>query len=77
MLFSIHQFLVHGIHGIATKNTRHCNASCHMMIELRHPSKIISDARVELGIAQDRIRQRKHKKTLKKIRQELNRILDS
>ena len=52
-----------------------------MMIELRHPSKIISDARVELGIAQDRIRQRKHKKTLKKtlkkIRQELNRILDS
>ncbi len=36
-----------------------------------------SDACKSLGVAQDHIRQRKHKKTLKKIRQELNKILDS
>ena len=44
---------------------------------MRHPARIISDARKDLGVAQDHIRQRKHKKTIKKIRQELNKILDS
>ena len=38
---------------------------------------LISDARKSLGYAQDSIRTRKHKKTLKKVRQELNQILDS
>ena len=42
-----------------------------------HPARIISDAHKDLGTAQDHIRQRKHKKTLKKIRRELNKILDS
>ena len=42
-----------------------------------HPARIISDAHKDLGTAQDHIRQRKHKKTLKKIRQQLNKILDS
>ena len=42
----------------------------------RHPARIISDAHKELGDAQDGIRSRGHKKTLKKVRQELNKILD-
>ena len=44
---------------------------------MRHPARIISDVHKDLGVAQDHIRQRKHKKTIKKIRQELNKILDS
>ena len=43
----------------------------------KHPARIISDARKSLGYAQDSIQARKHKKTLKKVRQELNQILDS
>ncbi len=43
----------------------------------RHPARIISDAREQLGEAQNAIRKRGHKKTLKKARQELQKILDS
>jgi hypothetical protein len=43
----------------------------------KHPARIISDAHKNLGIAQDNIRGRKHKKTLKNIRRELVKILSS
>jgi len=43
----------------------------------KHPARIIGDAIIVLGEAQDSIRPRKHKKTLKKIRRDLRKILDS